>query len=162
LNGKKSISTVRSADFHCGTIGFPKVVSIWGCSSVGRASALQAEGRRFKSVQLHLPWPIGQGFFMHPPSEKTASGRSSTQGLNGPGQPRCGPGQPTPVPMKCLSMEQEPANPLATTGTSDRSTKEGSKGDTIRSGPSSPLELAPKSRPQIPPTPLHMAQTIEG
>jgi len=59
-------------------------------------------------------------------------------------------------------MEQEPANPLATTGTSDRSTKEGSKGDTIRSGPSSPLELAPKSRPQIPPTPLHMAQTIEG
>ncbi len=26
----------------------------WGCSSVGRASALQAEGRRFKSVHLHL------------------------------------------------------------------------------------------------------------
>ena len=25
----------------------------WGCSSVGRASALQAEGRQFESDQLH-------------------------------------------------------------------------------------------------------------
>ena len=27
--------------------------SSWGCSSVGRASALQAEGRQFESDQLH-------------------------------------------------------------------------------------------------------------
>ena len=27
--------------------------SLWGCSSVGRASALQAEGRQFESDQLH-------------------------------------------------------------------------------------------------------------
>ncbi len=26
---------------------------LWGCSSVGRASALQAEGQRFDSAQLH-------------------------------------------------------------------------------------------------------------
>ena len=26
---------------------------LWGCSSVGRASALQAEGRQFESDQLH-------------------------------------------------------------------------------------------------------------
>ena len=30
-----------------------KVVKFWGCSSVGRASALQAEGRQFESDQLH-------------------------------------------------------------------------------------------------------------
>ena len=28
-------------------------ITNWGCSSVGRASALHAEGRRFKSSQLH-------------------------------------------------------------------------------------------------------------
>ena len=32
---------------------FWECVSIWGCSSVGRAIALQAKGRRFDSVQLH-------------------------------------------------------------------------------------------------------------
>ena len=30
-----------------------KAVKFWGCSSVGRASALQAEGRQFESDQLH-------------------------------------------------------------------------------------------------------------
>ena len=29
----------------------------WGCSSVGRASALQAEGRQFESDQLHHTSP---------------------------------------------------------------------------------------------------------
>lgn len=31
----------------------PKKSRNWGCSSVGRASALHAEGRRFESSQLH-------------------------------------------------------------------------------------------------------------
>ena len=31
---------------------------LWGCSSVGRATALQAEGRRFDSVQLHQILPV--------------------------------------------------------------------------------------------------------
>ena len=30
-----------------------KVQSLWGCSSVGRAPALQAGGRQFESDQLH-------------------------------------------------------------------------------------------------------------
>ena len=29
------------------------IYRLWGCSSVGRASALQAEGRQFESDQLH-------------------------------------------------------------------------------------------------------------
>src|SRR3984957_10903602 len=31
----------------------------WGCSSVGRAVALQAIGQEFESPQLHQPSPIG-------------------------------------------------------------------------------------------------------
>lgn len=31
----------------------PYFVSIWGCSSVGRASQWHCEGRRFESDQLH-------------------------------------------------------------------------------------------------------------
>ena len=32
---------------------------IWGCSSVGRAPALQAGGQEFESLHLHLPsWTI--------------------------------------------------------------------------------------------------------
>ena len=31
----------------------PVVLQIWGCSSVGRAPALQAGGREFESHQLH-------------------------------------------------------------------------------------------------------------
>ncbi len=36
---------------------------IWGHSSVGRASALQAEGHRFESVCLHHYSPLGDCFF---------------------------------------------------------------------------------------------------
>ncbi len=32
---------------------------LWGCSSVGRAIALQAKGRRFDSVQLHHSFIAG-------------------------------------------------------------------------------------------------------
>ena len=34
-------------------------VEIWGCSSVGRAPALQAGGRQFESVHLHQPCKHG-------------------------------------------------------------------------------------------------------
>jgi len=33
--------------------GYGKKILIWGCSSVGRAPALQAGGRRFEPAQLH-------------------------------------------------------------------------------------------------------------
>ena len=37
---------------------------IWGCSSVGRASRSQCEGRRFDSAQLHqTKKPLSSGFF---------------------------------------------------------------------------------------------------
>lgn len=31
---------------------------VWGCSSVGRASALQAEGRGFEACHLHQFWSV--------------------------------------------------------------------------------------------------------
>ena len=31
----------------------PQMTFVWGCSSVGRASALHAEGRGFDSLRLH-------------------------------------------------------------------------------------------------------------
>ena len=34
---------------------------MWGCSSVGRAPALQAGGQRFDPVQLHQPSPVRRG-----------------------------------------------------------------------------------------------------
>ena len=33
--------------------GYQTTLSLWGCSSIGRAPALQAGGRRFDPVQLH-------------------------------------------------------------------------------------------------------------
>ena len=39
---------------HVKYVGFQKkVAKFWGCSSVGRAPALQAGGRQFESDQLH-------------------------------------------------------------------------------------------------------------
>ena len=37
-----------------------KVQKFWGCSSVGRASALQAEGRQFESDQLHHEFSLSR------------------------------------------------------------------------------------------------------
>ena len=39
----------------------PDPPNIWGCSSVGRAPALQAGGRRFDPVQLHQ-FEAGEAF----------------------------------------------------------------------------------------------------
>ena len=33
--------------------GYLTIINVWGCSSIGRAPALQAGGRRFDPVQLH-------------------------------------------------------------------------------------------------------------
>jgi hypothetical protein len=33
--------------------GYQATLSLWGCSSIGRAPALQEGGRRFDPVQLH-------------------------------------------------------------------------------------------------------------
>ena len=38
-------------DLH--TINYISIFAIWGCSSVGRAPALQAGGQEFDSPQLH-------------------------------------------------------------------------------------------------------------
>ena len=47
--------TVNSHAFHACIHGFESRTGhhIWRFSSVGRASALQAEGQRFESVNLH-------------------------------------------------------------------------------------------------------------
>jgi hypothetical protein len=46
---------VKTPPFHGGNMGsIPiRVTNIWRISSAGRASALQAEGRRFDPVILH-------------------------------------------------------------------------------------------------------------
>ena len=46
------------------TFGTHKI-ALRGYSSVGRASALQAEGRRFESVYLHFANPLGSGILDH-------------------------------------------------------------------------------------------------
>ena len=33
--------------------GYLTIINVWGCSSIGRAPALQAGGRRFDPVWLH-------------------------------------------------------------------------------------------------------------
>ena len=45
---------VKTSPFHGGNTGsIPVGVTIWGVSSVGRASALQAEGHRFEPCTPH-------------------------------------------------------------------------------------------------------------
>ena len=45
---------VKTSPFHGGNRGsIPLGVTIWGVSSVGRASALQAEGHRFEPCTPH-------------------------------------------------------------------------------------------------------------
>ena len=44
-------STSKQGAFFIGFLSFE--VRLWGCSSVGRAVALQASGRRFKPDLLH-------------------------------------------------------------------------------------------------------------
>lgn len=45
----------------------PADVPAWGRSSVGRASALHAEGRRFDSGRLHQPTDAGSEEWKHEP-----------------------------------------------------------------------------------------------
>ena len=47
---------VKTSPFHGGNTGsIPVGVTIWGVSSVGRASALQAGGHRFEPCTPHQP-----------------------------------------------------------------------------------------------------------
>jgi hypothetical protein len=62
-----SVGLERTPDKReVGSSNLPRPTNAWGCSSVGRAPALQAGGHRFKSVHLHHlsvavggPWIAG-------------------------------------------------------------------------------------------------------
>ena len=52
---------VKTSPFHGGNRGsIPLGVTIWGVSSVGRASALQAEGHRFEPCTPHHTMSVTQ------------------------------------------------------------------------------------------------------
>ncbi len=60
---------VKTSPFHGGNTSSILVgVTIWGVSSVGRASALQAEGHRFEPCTPHHSYPesnlFDSGFFI--------------------------------------------------------------------------------------------------
>ena len=56
---------VRNAEFGVRNIRIPHSLlrtRLWGCSSVGRAVALQAIGQEFESPQLHQPTLAGASY----------------------------------------------------------------------------------------------------
>ena len=52
---RKTINLRTGGKVHLSPLVISKTITKWGCSSVGRAPALQAGGHEFESHHLHLP-----------------------------------------------------------------------------------------------------------